>query len=257
MLAGNFLGGLTPSSIDSFFKGTGILGAVGLILFLMIRHKVVRFVSVDRGTEWIRAKWGAEQYYRFGKRRGRIVRLKAGRHLLIRGIYDGWEICTREIPLVVPSLTQPFRGRMLQFDRLTISYEVIAPDSVEGDKLMLRSFLSVRNTDRDNQKSESLDDKVISITLWGLQRLLENTGADKYDLPVMSEKGLINIVKKRLRKRHGVRLTSVEWSAPTWMHGQQLYDAGYLIALALGYTPALSSVKAGDVLELPSHPNSA
>lgn len=252
MFAEQFIGGITPDSVEAFFKGTGILGAVGVLMYLMIRYKVIRIVSVDSASEWIRAKWGVEQYRRFGKRRGRLVRLKAGRHLLIRGMYDGWEVCLREIPLVISGLAQPFRGRMLQFDRLTISYKVIAPDTLDGDTLILRSFLSVRNLDRDNQKSESLDDKVLSIALSGLSKHLQHAARDQYGLPVISKKAWIKLVTKRLRKMHGVEITAIELTAPTWVLGQQQFEAGRLIALALN--PELETEgESAAVLELPSH----
>ncbi len=234
MPAANLFASLSPDSIWALFKGTGLLGIGGLAIFLMIKHKVVRYVAVDRGSEWIRAKMGVEQYYRFGKRRGRLVRLKAGGHLLIRGIYDGWEICIREIPLTFSNLSQPFQGRMLQFDRLTIGYQVIAPDTPEGDELMLLSFLSVRNTDRDNQKSESLDDKVLAIVLSGLREHLEDVKADTHGLPRLSEQTWVRLVRRKLRRNHGVRITGIEWTAPTWLSGQQQYEAGKLIAEALG-----------------------
>lgn len=253
MFAEQFLGGITPDSIEAFFKGTGILGAVGVLLYLVIRYKVVRLVSVDSASEWIRAKWGVEQYRHFGKRHGRLVRLKAGRHLIIRGMYDGWEVCMREIPLVIKGITQPFRGRMLQFDQLTISYQVIAPDTLEGDKTMLLSFLSVRNLDRDNQKSESLDDKVLSITLAGLGRHLKNAEADEYGLPRLSQKRLIRLVERPLRKKHGVRIVGIMWSEPTWLMGQQQFDAGRMIARALN--PSLTGELEGEkapVYDLPT-----
>lgn len=240
MPAANLFASLSPDSIWALFKGTGLLGIGGLAIFLMIKHKVVRYVAVDRGSEWIRAKMGVEQHYRFGKRRGRLVRLKAGGHLLIRGLYDGWEICIREIPLTFNDLEQPFQGRMLKFARLTVSYQVIAPDTPEGDELMLRSFLSVRNTDRDNQKSESLDDKVLASVLSGLRMHLEDpaTEADKYKLPRLSEELWMRLVERKLRGKHGVQITGIEWTAPTWLTGQQNYDAGYEIAQALGGQPS-------------------
>lgn len=241
MPAANLFASLSPDSIWALFKGTGLLGIGGLVIFLMIKHKVVRYVAVDRGSEWIRAKMGVEQHYRFGKRRGRLVRLKAGGHLLLRGIYDGWEICIREIPLTFSNLSQPFQGHMLQFDRLTISYQVIAPDTPEGDELMLRSFLSVRNTDRDNQKSESLDDKVLAIVFSGLREHLQTVEADDYKLPRLSEDLWIKLVECKLRDKHGVQITSIEWTAPTWLTGQQTYDAGYAIAQALGGQPSSSA----------------
>lgn len=247
--------GITPDAIIAFIKGTGILGAIAGLIFVLIKFKVIRLVSVDRGSEWIRAKWGVEQYYRFGKRRGRLVRLKAGRHLLLRGVYDGWEICRREIPLVIENLNQPFRDRVLQFDRITINYKVIAPDTPRGDKLMLRSFLSVRNLDKDNQKSESLDAKVVSITLAKLGAYLHQAQADDFGQPLLSATEWVAITQKTLRKKHGVRLTSVEWTAPTWT----VADGANRIAQALSFARIDQSVAAGaaDVVELANHTHTA
>jgi len=248
------LGQASPETLQSFFKGTGILGAIGILLFVIIRYKVIRIVAVDQATELIRTKWHVAQYYRFGVRKGRLVRLKQGRHLIVRGIHDGWEVSLKEVAMELENVTQPYRGRMLTFDRITIGYEVIAPDTVKGDEVMLRSILSVRDNDRENGTSQNLDQKVRGITLQALGQVLTASEPDKYGLPRLSDRAVLAATAKRLKKHHGVRLVSFEVAAPTWAQGQQQYDAAMLIATAMGLNVRDSSETATDdnVIGLPS-----
>jgi hypothetical protein len=226
--------GITPETVEAFFKGTGIIGAAALMAFLMIRYKVIRLIAVDEATEWIRVKWDVARYHHFGKRRGRLIRLKQGRHLIIRGIYSGWEVPLKENPVVVEGVKQPYRKRTLLFDLITIGYVVIAPDTKKGDKTMLRSVLSLRDSNREDGGSENLDQKVKAITLTALGKVLKRAEPDWEGLPVLTESAVIKEAAKKLKKRHGVRLVSFEPSAPTWELGSQHYAAAVLIARAMG-----------------------
>lgn len=225
--------GVTANAVETFLKGTGILGAIGVVVFLCIKYKVIYLLAVDSATEVVRTRWGVERYYRFGRTKGRLIRLRAGRHLLIRGIHHGWEISLKEVVLPVETVSQPFRGRMLTFDRITLGYEVIAPDTKKGDKMLLRSIKSVRDGDRIGQVSENLDQKVVGIVLTGLGEALKKIDADKYGLPVMTFEVVEQAVKKELRKKHGVRLISFKPTDPTWTQGEQQFQAARLIAAAL------------------------
>lgn len=244
--------GLTSGDLWAFLKGTGLLGIVAGVAILIIRFKVIRLVAVDQATEWIRTKWHVAQYYRHGAKRGRLIRLKAGRHLIIRGIYDGWEVSLKEVAMELTGVTQPYRGRMLMFDRITIGYQVIAPDTRKGDKLILRSLLSVRDTSRDNGESQNLDQKVRGITLSTLGQVLAATEPDGYGLPVVSDRDIMAATAQRLKRRHGVRLVSFEASAPAWVQGQQQYDAARLIATAMSLQEAADLSPDPTVVKLPS-----
>lgn len=243
--------GITPDTVEAFFKGTGIVGGISVLTFLLIRFKVIRLVAVDQATEWIRTKWNVAQYRRFGERRGRLVRLKEGRHLVIRGIYDGWEVSLKENPLVLEEVTLPYKGRTLMFDRITIGYRVIAPDTKKGDTTMLRSVLSVQDSDREDSGSQNLDQKVEGITLTVLGRVLKGAEPDQYGLPVLPEtvdETVFAAANAKLKKLHGVRLVSFEATEPTWELGQQHYNAARLIARAMG----LSEEVEAEVPDVPS-----
>ncbi len=225
--------GITASAVETFFKGTGILGGIAVMIYLCIKYKVVYLLAVDSATEVIRTRWGVERYYRFGPLKGRLIRLRAGRHLLIRGIHHGWEVSLKEIVLPVASISQPFRGRMLTFDGITIGYEVISPDTAKGDEMLLRSIKSVRDGDRVGQVSENLDQKVIGIVKAGLGDALEQVKPDQYGLPHVDFRMMKSVVAGKLRKKHGVRLISFEPTAPTWTQGEQQLKAARIIAAAL------------------------
>ncbi len=225
--------GITTSAVETFFKGTGILGGVAVVVYLCIKYKVVYLLAVDSATEVIRTRWGVERYYRFGRLKGRLIRLRAGRHLLIRGIHHGWEVSLKEVVLPVANISQPFRGRMLTFDGITIGYEIIAPDTATGDEMLLRSIKSVRDGDRVGQVSENLDQKVVGIVKAGLGTALEHVEPDAYGLPHVDFKTMKSVVKKKLRNKHGVRLISFEPTAPTWTQGEQQINAARIIAAAL------------------------
>lgn len=251
--------GITASAVETFFKGTGILGGVAVAIYLCIKYKVVILLAVDSATEVVRVRWGVERYYRFGPLKGRLIRLRAGRHLLIRGIHHGWEVSLKEVVLPMVNVDQPFRGYTLTFDGITVGYEVIAPDTAEGDETLLRSIKSVRDGDRVGQVSENLDQKVIGIVKAGLGPALKQATPDEFGLPEVDLTTMKAVVGKKLRKRHGVRLISFEASAPTWTQGTQQIKAAQIIARALlGKTesdvldvPAASGD--ADVLPLPVH----
>lgn len=243
-IAGMPLANVTPETVNSIFTGTGALMLAGTLLFLMIKHRVVRLVAVDSGSEWIRALWGVEQYHKRGSKKGRLVRLGPGRHLLIRGMYDGWEVCTRQIPLVEKDLEQPFRGKMLKFGRITVNYRVIFDNTPEGDAYMLRHFLAVRNLDRDNQQSESLDDMVLAITLGALGELLSHTEVDPYGMPIISTAAWIEKTRDRLGESYGSEIVSIDVTSPVWLQGQLQHDG---LIRAFGTHSELA-----DVVQLPT-----
>lgn len=234
--------GITASAVETFFKGTGILGGFAVLVYLGIKYKVVILLAVDSATEVVRVRWGVERYYRFGPRKGRLIRLGAGRHLLIRGIHHGWEVSLKEVVLPMLNITLPFRGRMLTYDTITIGYQVIAPDTAKGDKTLLRSIKSVRDGDRVGQVSENLDQKVVGIVKAGLGPALKQTTPDEYGLPDIDLDQMRRIVGRKLRRKHGVRLISFEASAPTWTQGEQQITAARIIASAL-----LGNTEAADI----------
>lgn len=244
--------GLNSGDLWAFLKGTGLLGILAGLAILIIRFKVIRLVAVDQATEWIRTKWHVAQYHRHGAKRGRLVRLKAGRHLIVRGVYDGWEVSLKEVAMELSNVTQPYRGRMLMFDRITVGYQVIAPDTPKGDRMMLRSVLSVRDTSRNDGESQNLDQKVRGITLSSLGQVLAATEPDPYGLPLVRDVDLIKATARRLKKRHGVRLVSFEASAPAWVQGQQQYDAALLIASVMGGDDSSSLPASHTVVKLPT-----
>lgn len=249
--------GITASTVEAFFKGTGILGGVAVAVYLCIKYKVVYLLAVDSATEVVRTRWGVERYYRFGPLKGRLIRLRAGRHLLIRGIHHGWEVSLKEVVLPTLNVVLPFRGLTLTYDRITIGYEVIAPDTIKGDRTLLRSIKSVRDGDRVGQVSENLDQKVLGIVMATLGTELTQAEPGPYGLPQVDFQTMKRAAGTKLRKKHGVRLVSFEATAPTWTQGTQQIKAATIIAAALLGKTESEDIKipaAGgnaDVLELP------
>lgn len=234
---GNFDWSMINDLLTSWVSA--LVGLAGALVYACVRFKLIRLVSVDEATEWVRAKWGKVQYYRtdrFGHEQGRLVRLKAGRHLVVRGIYDGWEVSLKEILLKAENVEMAFQGRMLLFGSLTFGYEVIATNDKRGDKMMLRSLLSVRNIDRDNQKSEELDQKVIGVVVNELRLYLATAQSDDFYLPIIVDAVLRKRINRVLRA-NGVKLKSWMYASPVWKDGQMQLDAGTKIADAIRELP--------------------
>ena len=209
-------------NISDLLRGTGLVTALLLISWGVVKLKLVYLVSVDQGTELIRARWGVAKSYRtnlFGHKKGRLVRLKAGRHLLIRGFHDGWEIPLKEIVITVKRLETRYLGKALMYDNVTIGYMPWTDDSPEGDAAMLRFFLSTRNIDRDDQKSEAMDAKITGTVLSQFSEYQNSCPADEYCFPLVNEGQFllgVNEVEGVLYKTHGTKLVSLKATLPIW-----------------------------------------
>lgn len=221
--------GIGAASFWSLLKATGVTGVIGGLIFLTIKFKLIYLLSVAQATEAVRMKWGVSSY----RRSGRLVRLKPGRHIVIRGIYDIVVVSKNEVPLSSQDYTATINKRTLRIDEITYGYTVIAPDTPKGDRLMLRSILSVRDTDRENRTSASLDTKVTGIVLDYLRRYLAEAPRDDDGFPVLDESAMLQYTNEVLKKKHGVRLSSFLFSAMYWTEGQQGYDGNKAIAEAI------------------------
>lgn len=238
--------GLQAESIIDFLKGTGILGALAGVVIILVKFKLVYLLSVEQETEALRMPWGVAKY----RRNGRLVRLRPGRHLVIRGFHDIVVVSKREIPLAFERFPVTIDHRTLELEGV-ISYEVIAPDTPAGDATMLRSVMSVRDTDRQNQTSAGLDAKVRAIVMDWLRQALPSLERDEQGFPLVNFRVVEKGVRKQLKRRHGVRLASFLLHPPAWTAGQQTLDAGRLIADAIGTPPPSGAAPNREVIPLP------
>ena len=212
-------------------RGTGFLTVFLLIAWGAVKLKLIYLISVDQGTEMIRARWGVAVTYRtnwFGHKKGRVVRLKAGRHLLIRGFHDGWEIPLKEIVLTVDRLETRYLGKALMYNNVTIGYMPWTDDTPEGDAAMLRFFLSTRNIDRNDQKSEAMDAKITGTVLSQFTEYQNSCPADEYCFPVINEEQFllgVNDLRGVLYVAHGTKLVSLKSTLPIWNPAEILASA--------------------------------
>lgn len=237
--------GLQAGSVIDFLKGTGILGLTAGLIIIMVKFKLVYLLSVEQETEALRMPWGVAKY----RRNGRLVRLSPGRHLVIRGFHDIVVVSKREIPLSLERFPVTIDGRTLELEG-TIAYEVIAPDTPAGDVTMLRSVMSVRDTDRQNQTSAGLDAKVKAIVMDWLRQSLPTLPRDPEGFPVLTYKKVEKGVRKELKRRHGVRLASFLLHPPAWTMGYQILGAGQVIADAINGKLLPSGGEAHEVIPM-------
>lgn len=213
-LAGSF--GLGFGNLFDFLRTTGLLGAIVGIIILCVKFNLARLFVVEEGTLGLPFQLGKVQYYRRGVKKGRLRRHKPGGYLFIRALKDIIVVSMREIPLKLEQRPVTYNGRTFHFDG-TISYEVITDDTPEGDEAILRSVLSVRDADRENQTSAGLDAKVIAIVLHGLKTLLSEAKKDDEEFPILTFEDLEPLVHDELRDQHGLRLAKFHPAPMGWL----------------------------------------
>lgn len=213
-LAGSF--GLGFGNLFDFLRTTGLLGAIITVIVLCVKFKIVYLLVVEQGTEGILFRLGKAQYHRFGKKKGRLRRPQPGGHPFIRAFNDIVVVSKREIPLKLEKTPVTYKKRTFLLDG-TISYKVIAPNTRKGDKLMLRSVLSVRDPNRDNEVSRALDIKVLGIVGSGLQQLVDMAEPNKNEFPILRFEDLEPLVRDKLKRLHGVRLVGFEQAPMGWL----------------------------------------
>ena len=197
--------GISPSSLGKF---TGI----AVIIFLVIKYRVIRIIAVDEATELVRVRFGKVWRRLSGKRKGRIVRLKPGGHLIIRGVHAAWPISRAEMVSKLEKKELALHGYGYIIDTITIGYRILATDDEDdedGDAAILRYLLSVQNPNREDQISEGVRLRVEAIVMHHVPDAM----SDDHALRV-SESTLKELVREQLYA-HGVELTSFTIMKPS------------------------------------------
>lgn len=190
------------------------------ILYVLIKFKVIELVSVDQATELVRTRWKTARYYKFGKRKGRLIRLKPGRHLIIKGIHGGWPVPTAEIISTLLDEQLSIGGRAYMIHRVSIGFQVHTTDDPIGDEAVLRYLLSIQDANRGDQIPEGLLQKVQSIIMrW----LPDATVNDPFGIPTAVESTLERLVHDELYA-HGVELSSFHMISPSLAVSQAIAD---------------------------------
>ena len=208
---------LTQFGIDP--KIAGIWGSVLLVIFtlafVIIKYRVIRLVAVDQATELVRTRLGAVRKYGYGSRKGRLVRLKEGGHLVIRGVHEGWPVSKAQMVSKLDKKELGLNGYGYIVETITINYKLLATDDEAGDEAILKYLLSTQDTDRENQISEGVRLMVEGIVLNQLEHAVDDS-----PIPVVSEDTLKKLVQGELYE-YGVELTRFTMTppSPTIAHG--------------------------------------
>ena len=198
--------------LTQFGINTSSIGKYGiplLCIFLLVKFRVIRIVAVDQATELVRTRLGAVRKHHFGSRKGRLVRLKEGGHLVIRGVHEGWPVSKAQMVSKLDKKELGLNGYGYIVETITITYKILATDDEAGDKAILKYLLSTQDTDRENQISEGVRLMVEGIVLHHLAHAVDDSPT-----PVVSEDTLKKLVQGELYE-YGVELTRFTMTPPS------------------------------------------
>jgi hypothetical protein len=233
---------LGVNGLGDIFRGVGIGTLVLASLYVVIKFKVVDIVSVQEGTRAARSSWGRAKYHRYEipahwawaerwhwsrrmkHRKGRLVVLGTGRHLVIRGLHGLIVINLRDIPSDLPQRNMAFKRRTLIFDG-TLVWRIHYEDSEWGDQCLYNSIWSVRDTNVHDQDISHLTQKVLSLVMNALRLHLPVTTADQEGFPLVTVGQLSALCGDELITKHGVELVDFLPAPMSWTEAQIRADA--------------------------------
>jgi hypothetical protein len=257
--------GVDLTDLHNIIKKVSIVTVLGAILFLMVRFEITTIHSVQEGTVAVRTSWGRPKYSRYGSRKGRLVTLQAGRHLMIRGLHGLVVVSLREEHISLPAQEVTFKGRTLQMYPLDINWRIEWEDTLEGDKILLNRVWFVADNNVHDLAIGTFETKLHVLLKKALSMHLEVADASDDGFPVFKLEMLASFAKRvideseaqlvagRTMKFILPKLTMLSVPPMSWTPGQQRVDAARIEAEArieaarvLSHQPWLHAVDAAN-----------
>lgn len=229
------------SHSKDIFQGVS-LGVVLLGLgWVIVKYEFIQLVSVEEGTVALRLSWGKPRRFHFGRRKGRMIVLVAGRHLVIRGIHGLAIISLRQEILKLEARDLTFEGRTLRWEG-TLTWRVTYEDSPEGDRHLYNRVWSVADKNVQDQAIGKYEARLVALFEQGLRTSLHTTGATEEGFPDIQLANIQRFVRQPLLEQHGAVFTELSVQAMAWT-GEQInrdgrVEAAKLLAEALRHDPS-------------------
>jgi hypothetical protein len=187
------------------------LGALFLgVLFLTIRFELMKVHSVPEGSVAPRTRWEKPRYYRSNRqwlrfitwmkrfqhleyymnRKGRLVVLPSGGHLLVKGMHGAADVNLREELLTIPAQDVTFKGRTLHLGPLEINWRLDWQDTPEGDRLLENRLWFVADTNILDGTLGNYEAKLLAVLRRALSLHLKDAEADPHGFPMLKLKEL-------------------------------------------------------------------
>jgi hypothetical protein len=264
-----------PFDWGSFLKGSSILTIAGLLLYSIIRWKVIELVSVETSTVAIRTTWGKPRYYnrrtyklflwgawnsewvmrgtawamrfsrveKFVSRLGRLVVLHPGVHKVFRGWHGLIEINLREIPLDMGKMEMTYRGRTLAYDPVVI-VQLDYSDDHAGDRNLINSVYSVRDTQLRDQSMDNMRAKIKAMHARAFADVQGRVSKDKQGFPKFDLGHIQDAIAEELLTLHGYRTKKVLIPPMAWTDAQVRKDG----QIAAAHIDAKAKIDAAQIL---------
>jgi hypothetical protein len=263
------------SDWTGFLKGSGLVTIVLGLCFLIIRYKFVELISIEKGTVAVRTSWGKPKFYnrrtskllilgvnnsdtfvqvvawmmryswvaRCLERMGRLVVLHPGPHKVFRGWQGLILVNLREIPLKLEKTEMTFISRTLWYQPNFV-VQLDYADDRDGDRRILNSIYTVRDTDLHDQSIDNLRTKLEAMFGQSFSDVQPDTEADEQGFPKFQLDGVREVVTEQLHDRHGFNLKLMYIPPMAWTEAQIRRD-GQVEAATI---EATAKVQAANIL---------
>lgn len=241
---------------QDMLKGSGLLTLAGLSIFFIIKWKFVELISVETATVAVRTSWGRPRYHnrrlskllswgvnnsslftelvvwafrysgfeQFVQRTGRLVVLLPGPHKVFRGWQGLIEVNLREIPLEFAKDEMTFRKRTLWYQPIVI-VQVKYSDDRDGDRNLVNSIYSVRDTSTHDQAIENMKTKIKAVHAKAFAEIKSYTKPDKQGFPKFKLSQVKDEIADELLDLHGFETKEVVIPPMAWTEAQIRFDA--------------------------------
>jgi hypothetical protein len=181
-LTGSVMG--ITTDFMGFLRGLSITTILALVVWMIWKFEIICLISVQEGTVAIRTSWGRPRFHRTNRqeRKGRLLVLHPGRHLIVKGLHGLVVVNLRVDVLQMPTQKMTVKGRTFIREGMLFDWRIPYEDSFEGDLRLLNRVWFLADGNVHDASIANYRQKLVGVLEKALSEALLTTDPRESDL---------------------------------------------------------------------------